>query len=339
MPRKDSIGKIQPNRYAVMYIDTDIKGWDFYDKFIQSRPVQMGMEAGDLSLPGKKLDKYLRRTGREYAKGFRKEEAKTVAHIPPHIVRLMQLQDPDGKFYRLPPVLHCLALPRDMEFQKKYTEWEKATALAVCAFRQEKELFDDLYDYHDRAFEWVRTNEILGEARELYSFFRNPTVQRQFGLTEFKFEEDEDIYSDDDDEQDPFLKWTNSAADTDDAVKAVRIDPNSVVPSNTAAVTGGDQTVISANGTVGEHTAVSGDVSAVGQGLVLQDLTTGMPPGHTDSFITAGTDILADASTIATNDFNFQNYLSQLTVVNIGNPNEEKIVVQKEIVAKVEVRK
>jgi len=314
--------KVHSSRYAAMYVP-NTTGWDFFDAFVSSKPTVMALEANDLSLPGKKLDKYLKRTGKEFAMEFHTERSLYQPKIPPHIQRLIELQESDGKFYRLAAVIQCLTLPTELEFQRPYEPWEKATALAVAAFRQETTLFDSLYEYHDRAFEWIKMNTVLGEAREMYSFFCNPTVQAQFGLTGItsSSQHDHDYHNDnhDDDEdededevKDPFAKWSTSQVNTNDNVNPI---PIPTISTDT-----------------GKNSLKLEDLNTQSLGTVQAGGAQQAAPieqQQSSSFV------LQDNSTIATNDLNFQQYLSSL--IQLGNPNEDQIVLQKEIVAKLEV--
>eukprot|EP00598_Pedospumella_elongata_P011714 CAMPEP_0185016666 /NCGR_PEP_ID=MMETSP1098-20130426/100497_1 /TAXON_ID=89044 /ORGANISM="Spumella elongata, Strain CCAP 955/1" /LENGTH=292 /DNA_ID=CAMNT_0027545885 /DNA_START=55 /DNA_END=930 /DNA_ORIENTATION=- len=156
------------SRYAAMYAP-NTTGWDFFDAFAKSPQCQAAFKDSDISTKGKNVEKYLTLTAKERLRLYRESHSKAVLHPPEHILELVKLQSPNGKFEKLPPVLTVLFMPHEVTFRSDhlFVEWEKATAFAIAAMRQQTEYFDYLCEYHDKAFGWMESNEIVFEAREL----------------------------------------------------------------------------------------------------------------------------------------------------------------------------
>ena len=156
------------SRYAAMYAP-NTTGWDFFDAFAKSPQCQAAFKDSDISTKGKNVDKYLTLTAKERLRLYRESHSKAVQLPPQHILELLKLQSPTGKFEKLPPVLTVLFMPYEVTFRLDhlFVEWEKATAFAIAAMRQQTDYFDYLCEYHDKAFGWMESNEIVFEAREL----------------------------------------------------------------------------------------------------------------------------------------------------------------------------
>ncbi len=143
--------------------------WDFFDAFNSSEQSQAAFLNGEISSKGKNIDKYLTLTREKTFEKQRELAAAKIVYLPPDIIRLQQMQTWDGKFQNLSEVLKCLRLPLDIEFQRDscFTNLEKAAAFVVAHLRQHNELFDSLADMHDKASQWITSNELIYEAREL----------------------------------------------------------------------------------------------------------------------------------------------------------------------------
>jgi len=49
---------------------------------------------------------------------------------------------------------------------------EKACSFAIAEMRQNNHLFDKIVEFHDKAMTWIRSNELVFEAREIISTYR-----------------------------------------------------------------------------------------------------------------------------------------------------------------------
>lgn len=166
------------SRYDAMYIPNT--SWDFFDAFTQSPQCTAAFEQGETSIQGKNLKKYLVVAEKERLRLYREQKAAANAISPPRFIsELLLLQSSSGKFESLPAVLSCLFLPKDITFarDKMYTDWEKATAFAVAALRQQNQYFDLLCESHDLAYQWLTSNELVYEARELISTYQGTKTE------------------------------------------------------------------------------------------------------------------------------------------------------------------
>jgi hypothetical protein len=75
--------------------------------------------------------------------------------------------------------MNCLFMPKGVKFRHDgmFTEWEKATAYAIAAIRQQNEFFDALCGAHDKAFALIESNEIIFEARELLNRYQFTSIE------------------------------------------------------------------------------------------------------------------------------------------------------------------
>lgn len=156
------------SRYAVMYTPATT-GWDFFDAFAKSPQCQAAFQDSEISTKGKNVDKYLTLTAKERLRLYRESQRKDIPQPPQHILELVKIQSSTGKFDNLAQVLSILFMPHDVKFRLDHlwVEWEKATAFAIAAMRQQNEYFDVLCESHDKAFAWMESNEAIFEAREL----------------------------------------------------------------------------------------------------------------------------------------------------------------------------
>lgn len=165
------------SRYAAMYIP-NTTGWEFFDAFGRSDQCQAAFADSELSTTKKNVNKYLEKTANERLRLYRESQRSDVPQPPQHILELLKLQSSTGKFDNLEQVLSCLFMPPDIKFRHDdmFVTWEKATAFAVAAMRQQNRYFDVLCESHDKAFGWMESNEILFEARELLNTYQFSTV-------------------------------------------------------------------------------------------------------------------------------------------------------------------
>lgn len=156
------------SRYAAMYVP-NTTGWDFFDAFAKSPQCQAAFKDSDISTRGKNVDKYLALTAKERLRLYRESLQKAVPQPPQHILELLKVQHSSGKFENLSQVLNILFMPQEVKFRNDHlwVEWEKATAFAIAAMRQQNEHFDLLCESHDKAYGVLNTNEPIFEAREL----------------------------------------------------------------------------------------------------------------------------------------------------------------------------
>jgi hypothetical protein len=166
-------------RYAAMYLPNT--SWDFFDAFTSSEQCKTAFNHDDISTKGKNVKKYLRLTAAERLRMYRESQRASVQLPPQHILELLKLQHDNGKFLHLKEVLSCLFMPPSITFRNDdmFVEWEKATAFAVAAMRQQNEFFDHLCEAHDKAFAWMESNEILFEARELINEFQFTGIETE----------------------------------------------------------------------------------------------------------------------------------------------------------------
>ncbi len=158
---------MQSKRYAMIYAKET--SWDFFDAFNNSEQSQAAFNAGEISSKGKNIEKYLTLTRNQTLNKQREIIAAGTIILPEIIQNLQTYQVYDGKFADYHGVLRCLHLPLTIRFQRDdtYSEWEKATAFAIAYIRQHNELFESLADMHDKASQWITSNEVIYEAREL----------------------------------------------------------------------------------------------------------------------------------------------------------------------------
>eukprot|EP01038_Epipyxis_sp_PR26KG_P014975 gene14975-20146_t len=158
----------------------EVTSYDFFDAFTNSAPTVAARTKNRIST-GLNLDKYLSITGRVTTSEFKKIELSnsikysnskslhlTGGKLPVELEELLALQQTNGKFEDLVHVMTCLYIPLHVKFKQDdlLYDWQKATALAVAAMRQNYNLFDLLGDAHDRAEQRI-TRELLLEARDL----------------------------------------------------------------------------------------------------------------------------------------------------------------------------
>lgn len=165
------------SRYAVMYLPNT--EWNYMDAIGKSDQTKAAFKNNEISTKGKNINKYLELTATERLRKLRESQKSTTPQPPDHILQLLKLQAERGKFECLADVLKCLFMPPDVKFRhdKMFAEWEKATAFAIAAIRQQNEYFDYLCTAHDKAFAWMESNEILFEARELLNAYQFTTVE------------------------------------------------------------------------------------------------------------------------------------------------------------------
>lgn len=145
----------------------------------KSDQTKAAFKNNEISTKGKNINKYLELTAAERLHKLRESQKSSIPQPPEHILELLKLQSERGKFECLTDVLKCLFMPPDVQFRhdKMFTEWEKATAFAIAAIRQQNEHFDYLCPAHDKAFSWMESNEILFEARELLNAYQFTTME------------------------------------------------------------------------------------------------------------------------------------------------------------------
>lgn len=165
------------SRYAAMFIP-NTTGWEFFDAFGKSDQCQAAFADSELSTTKRNVNKYLAKTANERLRIYRESQKTKVPQPPLHILELLKLQSSTGKFDHLDQVLSCLFMPPDVKFRHDdmFVTWEKATAFAIAAMRQQNQYFDVLCEAHDKAFGWMESNEIIFEARELLNTFQFSSV-------------------------------------------------------------------------------------------------------------------------------------------------------------------
>ncbi len=163
---------LQSHRFDAMYIPNT--SWDFFDAYNQSRPSQLAFNQEEISFDH--LDKYLTMTYDANIEEYRNATRVITRPLPPLIAKLITLQSKNGKFESLDNVLALFHIPKDLPFFKcrhrAYADWEKATAYAIAAMRQEIEYFEELFEYHNLAEKWVQSGELISDARENFSRYR-----------------------------------------------------------------------------------------------------------------------------------------------------------------------
>jgi len=101
--------------------------------------------------------------------------------LPEQLKTLLSLQSSDGRFQDLNAVMECLNVPASTKFSRErilvtgecnYSDVEKACSYAIAEMRQNNHLFDKIVEYHDKAMTWIRSNELVFEAREIISMYR-----------------------------------------------------------------------------------------------------------------------------------------------------------------------
>ena len=167
------------SRYAAMYVPNT--EWVFLDAISKSDQCKVAFANGELSTQGKNVKKYLEITAEDRLRQYRESQRSTTPQPPTHIIELLKLQSSRGKFENLADVLTCLFMPQTVQFRHDhmFAEWEKATAFAIAAMRQQNQYFDFLCDSHDKAFAMMDSNEILFEARELLNSYQFLEVEVQ----------------------------------------------------------------------------------------------------------------------------------------------------------------
>jgi hypothetical protein len=172
--------KTQPlisSRYAAMYVPNT--EWVYMDALSKSDQTKAAFAKGEISTKGKNVTKYLELTAAERLRQYRESQRSTTPQPPTHIIELLKLQSPRGKFECLADVMKCLFMPSEVTYRhdEMFTEWEKATAFAIAAMRQQNEFFDYLCSAHDKAFAWMESNEIIFEARELLNAYQFASIE------------------------------------------------------------------------------------------------------------------------------------------------------------------
>jgi hypothetical protein len=177
MRKKGNQQPLISSRYAAMYIPNT--EWVFMDAMGKSDQSRAAFENGEISTKGKNIQKYLELTAAERLRQYRESQRSTVPQPPKHILELLKLQAERGKFESLEDVMNCLFMPKGVKFRHDgmFTEWEKATAYAIAAIRQQNEFFDALCGAHDKAFALMESNEIIFEARELLNRYQFTSIE------------------------------------------------------------------------------------------------------------------------------------------------------------------
>jgi hypothetical protein len=155
-------------RYAPMYIPNT--SWDFFDAFNNSLPCQLAFQDNQASLDGRNLDWYLK-LHRKQVLDEEKNKAnnKPIRVLPNYLKHLLSLQDSSGRFLQLLQIYKALDMPiLDLSKVRRFDvceEWELATALAMVILRQHHEYFEELYEYYNKAFQWIRYEELLEDMK------------------------------------------------------------------------------------------------------------------------------------------------------------------------------
>jgi hypothetical protein len=158
---------LRSKRFDVMYIPNTT--WDFFDAFTKSTPCQLAFNNEHLS--SEHLDKYMAMTHKTILEEERERNRIPRRALPPMIDELLKCQSRSGKFESLADVSRILRLPPMLIFKRRndFEEWEKATALAVAAMRQRIEFFEEIFEQHELAAQWVQSGELISDARELFA--------------------------------------------------------------------------------------------------------------------------------------------------------------------------
>ncbi len=160
------------DRYDVIY--TELPSWDFYDTFIGSVANQEAIKNNELSTTEENLKKYLKIIHQHHKAEIKAASYDPNTALPEYLEKLLALQARCGRFESLWEVSRVLGMPVDLPYRRKdtYKEYEIATAIVVAAIRQHNHLFRVLVEQHDRAMEWVKSNELVYQAREhINNFF------------------------------------------------------------------------------------------------------------------------------------------------------------------------
>ncbi len=154
------------DRYDVIY--TELPSWDFYDTFIGSVANQEAIKNNELSTTEENLKKYLKIIHQHHKAEIKAASYDPNTALPEYLEKLLALQARCGRFESLWEVSRVLGMPVDLPYRRKdtYKEYEIATAIVVAAIRQHNHLFQVLVEQHDRAMEWVKSNELVYQARE-----------------------------------------------------------------------------------------------------------------------------------------------------------------------------
>lgn len=160
--------------------------WPLYDAYHSSLTTTLAIKSGEISVDGYRLDKYVAMSNNQIKSANKKPNGPT---LPSPFPALLSLQSASGKWENTEAVMECLGLwplcdallklmcammpippsfalyVKDMAAdhrEKSYhyavaSEWEVATALALASMRQNIDLFDKLADYHDAAFDYLRS--------------------------------------------------------------------------------------------------------------------------------------------------------------------------------------
>jgi hypothetical protein len=158
---------LRSKRFDAMYIPNTT--WDFFDAFTKSTPCQLAFNNEHLS--SEHLDKYMAMTHKTILEEERERNRIPRRALPPMIDELLKCQSRSGKFESLADVSRILRLPPVLIFKRRndFEEWEKATALAVAAMRQRIEFFEEIFEQHELAAQWVQSGELISDARELFA--------------------------------------------------------------------------------------------------------------------------------------------------------------------------
>jgi hypothetical protein len=158
---------LRSKRFDAMYIPNTT--WDFFDAFTKSTPCQLAFNNEHLS--SEHLDKYMAMTHKTILEEERERNRIPQRALPPMIDELLKCQSRSGKFESLAEVSRILRLPPVLIFKRRndFEEWEKATALAVAAMRQRIEFFEEIFEQHEMAAQWVQSGELISDARELFA--------------------------------------------------------------------------------------------------------------------------------------------------------------------------
>jgi hypothetical protein len=146
----------------------ELPSWEFYDTFIGSVANQEAIKNQEISTTEENLKKYLKIIHTHHKNEIKAANRDPKSLLPEYLEKLIALQSRTGKFESLWDVSRVLGMPVDLPYRRKesYKEYEIAGAVAVAAIRQHNHLFDILVEYHDKAMPWVKTNELVYQARE-----------------------------------------------------------------------------------------------------------------------------------------------------------------------------
>jgi hypothetical protein len=152
---------LQSKRFDVSQYDVPETSWDFYDAFSSSAPTQIALKNQETSTDGDNLTKYLRRSAYVFYKSTPTSIAAAKNAPPAKIQKLLELQEPTGKWESLGKVLQCLQLPSYLRLEGCVTslEWEQATAFAVAALRQNIDYVVQLEKAHNKGEKYRQYTE------------------------------------------------------------------------------------------------------------------------------------------------------------------------------------